>query len=259
MSDYLTKLFGLSGKVVLLTGGGGLLCGELARAFGRAGSSVCVLDLREHKAVAVADEIRADGGDAIALGLDVTDAKSWEATLAAVLARHRRVDVLVNGAGRNAPTPSLEVTLEEWRAIFAVNVEGTVLGCQTVGRHMLESGGGAILNISSASAAPPLSKAFAYSASKASVRSLTQSLARDWAPRGVRVNALRPGFFPTAWSREHFIDAARERAIHGHTAMGRYGEPHELVGAALWLSSDAASFVTGAEIAVDGGFSAMTI
>jgi NAD(P)-dependent dehydrogenase (short-subunit alcohol dehydrogenase family) len=259
MSDYLGKLFGLSGKVVLLTGGGGMLCSEMARAFARAGSRVCVLDVREHKATAVADEIRAAGGDALALALDVTDPNSWEAALAAVLERYGRVDVLINGAGRNAPTPSLDVTLDDWRAIFAVNVEGTLLGCQIVGRHLLEHGGGSILNISSASAAPPLSKAFAYSASKASVRSLTQSLARDWGTRGVRVNALRPGFFPTAWSREHFIDAARERAIHGHTAMGRYGEPHELVGAVLWLSSDAASFVTGAEIAIDGGFSAMTI
>lgn len=256
MADYLRSLFALEGKVVVVTGGGGHLCGELARGYASAGCKVAVLDLRAHKAEVVAAEI---GAGALALEMDVTDRGAWERALDAVIARFGRVDVLVNGAGMNAPMVALEAPLETWRAIFAVNVEGTLLGCQVVGRHLIEKGGGSILNVSSASAAPPLSKAFAYSASKAGVRSVTQSLAREWAPHGVRVNALRPGFFPTAWSREHFIDAARERAILGHTPMGRYGEPRELVGAALWLASDAASFVTGAEIAVDGGFSATTI
>jgi NAD(P)-dependent dehydrogenase (short-subunit alcohol dehydrogenase family) len=259
MADYLTRLFGLEGKVVALTGGGGHLCGELARGYARAGMRVAVLDLRLHKAEAVAEAIRAEGGEATALPLDVTDPAAWDGALAAMIARYGRVDVLVNGAGRNAPTPPLDITPDAWREIFAVNLEGTFLGCQAVGRHLLANGGGSILNISSASADPPLSRAFAYSASKAGVRNLTQNLAREWATRGVRVNALRPGFFPTAWSRENFIDEARARAILGHTPMGRYGEPHELVGAALWLASDAASFVTGAEIAVDGGFSAMTL
>lgn len=256
MADDPRTLFALEGKVVVVTGGGGHLCGELARGYAAAGCAVAVLDLRAHKAEAVAAEI---GERAIAIAMDVTDRGAWERALDAVVARFARVDVLVNGAGMNAPMVALEASLETWRAIFAVNVEGTLLGCQVVGRHLIERGGGSILNISSASAAPPLSKAFAYSASKAAVRSVTQSLAREWAPHGIRVNALRPGFFPTAWSREHFIDAARERAILGHTPMGRYGEPRELVGAALWLASDAASFVTGAEIAVDGGFSATTI
>lgn len=259
MAEYLTDLFALGGKVVLLTGGGGLLCGEMARGLARAGARVVVLDVRGEKAESVVAEIRASGGDATAETLDVTDASAWDAVVRRVRASHGRIDGLVNGAGCNAPMKALDVTLDEWRKIFSVNVEGTLLGCQAVGRVMIEQRRGAILNVSSASAAPPLSKAFAYSASKASVRSVTQSLAREWAREGVRVNALRPGFFPTAWSRTHFIDAAREQAIHAHTAMGRYGEAHELVGATLWLLSDAASFVTGAEIAVDGGFSAMTI
>ena len=124
---------------------------------------------------------------------------------------------------------------------------------------MLKQGNGSIINISSASAGPPLSKAFAYSVAKAGIKNLTQNLAREWAKKGVRVNALRPGFFPTEWSKKHFITQDREQAILGHTAMGRYGKPEELVGAVIWLASDAASFVTGAEIAVDGGFSAMSI
>ncbi|MFH0887308.1 MAG: SDR family oxidoreductase, partial [bacterium] len=165
----------------------------------------------------------------------------------------------INGAGINAPTPFMEISLEEWNKIIEVNLTGTMLGCQVFGAHMLKNKKGSIINISSASAGPPLSKAFTYSVTKAGVRNLTQNLAREWATSGVRVNALRPGFFPTEWSKKHFIDPAREKAILGHTAMGRYGEPKELVGAVLWLASDAASFVTGAEITVDGGFTAMTI
>lgn len=115
------------------------------------------------------------------------------------------------------------------------------------------------MNMSSASSGPPLSKAFAYSAAKSGIKNLTQNIAREWAKEGVRINALRPGFFPTEWSRKNFITKERESQILGHTAMGRYGEPHELVGATLWLASDGAKFVTGAEIAVDGGFSCMTI
>jgi NAD(P)-dependent dehydrogenase (short-subunit alcohol dehydrogenase family) len=127
------------------------------------------------------------------------------------------------------------------------------------GRHLVDQGRGSIINISSASSGPPLSKAFTYSVAKAAVKNLTQNLAREWGTSGVRVNALRPGFFPTEWSMKNFITAEREAAIHGHTAMRRYGTPSELVGAVLWLFSDASSFVTGAEIAVDGGFTAMTI
>jgi len=259
MPENPTDPFNLTGKVAALAGGGGHLCSEMAHGLAAAGAVVWVLDVRPHKAEAVAGAIRARGGQATAMQLDVTERSSWEAALRAMQERDGHVDVLVNGAGRNAPTPVLDVTLEEWRQIFAVNLEGTFLGCQVVGGHMLERGGGAIINISSASADPPLSKAFAYSASKAGVRNITQNLAREWAKHGVRVNALRPGFFPTSWSRENFIDEARAQAILGHTPMGRYGEPRELVGCVLWLASDAASFVTGAEIAVDGGFSAMTL
>jgi NAD(P)-dependent dehydrogenase (short-subunit alcohol dehydrogenase family) len=132
-------------------------------------------------------------------------------------------------------------------------------GCQVFGRHLVEQRSGSIINISSASSGPPLSKAFTYSAAKAAIRNLSQNLAREFAPFNVRVNALRPGFFPTEWSMKHFITKEREAAILGHTPMGRYGRPAELVGAVIWLFSDASSFVTGAEIEVDGGFTAMTI
>ena len=139
-----------------------------------------------------------------------------------------------------------------------MQLTGTMLGCQVYGAHLVAQRRGSIVNISSASAGPPLSKAFTYSVAKAGIKNLTQNLAREWGTLGVRVNALRPGFFPTEWSMKHFITAEREAAILGHTAMHRYGQPSELVGAVLWLFSDAASFVTGAEIAVDGGFSAFS-
>lgn len=258
-SSYLDELFGLEGKVAAVTGGGGHLCGEMARAFARAGAGVAVLDRDPAKADAVASQITDAGGEAIGLELDVVRKPAWESCLAAVLERWGRCDILVNGAGINAPTPYFEIPVEEWRSVIDSHVTGTMLGCQVFGMHMVERGSGSIINMSSASAGPPLSKAFAYSVAKAGVKNLTQNLGREWATRGVRVNAIRPGFFPTEWNMKHFIDADRAAAILGHTPMGRYGTPAELAGAAIWLASDASGFVTGSEVTVDGGFSCMTI
>ncbi len=259
MASFVEELFGISGQVAAVTGGGGHLCGEMARAFGKAGCKVVVLDLREEKAEAVANQIREAGGEAIGVQLDATRKESFEAALATAIDHYGKVDILVNGAGINSPKPFLELELSEWQAVIDSQITSTFLGCQTFGAHMLEHSKGSIINISSASAGPPLSKAFPYSVAKAGIKNLTQNLGREWAQQGVRVNAIRPGFFPTAWNRKNFITPDREAAILGHTAMGRYGEVEELVGALIWLASDAASFVTGAEIAVDGGFSAMTI
>lgn len=257
--SYLEELFRVEGKVAALTGAGGHLVGEMARGLARAGMKVAVLDARPAKADAVAAEIREAGGDALPLALDVRHREEFERALAAILERYGRLDCVLNGAGINAPTPFFDITLEEWHDIFHVQVTGTMLGCQVFGRHLVDQASGSIVNISSASSGPPLSKAFTYSAAKAAVKNLSQNLAREWAPYNVRVNALRPGFFPTEWSMKHFITKEREAAILGHTPMGRYGRPAELVGAVIWLFSDAASFVTGAEIEVDGGFTAMTI
>jgi len=195
----------------------------------------------------------------MSIAMDVSRKQDHLDALDATIKRFGRVDILVNGAGINGPTPFFEITLEEWHSILDSQVTGTFLGCQVFGRHMVDNGSGSIINISSASAGPPLSKAFSYSVAKAGIKNLTQNLGREWGRKGVRVNALRPGFFPTEWNRRNFITPDREKAILGHTPMARYGEPQELVGAVLWLASDAAGFVTGAEIAVDGGFSCMTI
>lgn len=259
MTDYLTAQFGLSGKVAVLTGAGGFLVGEMSRALGRADVKVVCLDARLEHAERTATEIRAEGGAAIALEVDVRERSHFERALAETLKAFGRLDCVLNGAGINAPTPFFDITVEEWNDIMAVQLTGTLLSCQVFGRHLVDQGSGSIINISSASAGPPLSRAFTYSVAKAGVKNLTQNIAREWGTLGVRVNALRPGFFPTEWSMKNFITPEREAAIFGHTAMKRYGTPSELVGAVLWLFSDAASFVTGAEIAVDGGFTAMTI
>lgn len=259
MDDHLTRLFGLHGKVAALTGAGGHLVSEISRALARAGMRVALLDRNVDSARRLADEIRAGGGEAIPVEVDVRKKDDFERALLSVLAAYDTLHCVLNGAGVNAPTPFFDISQEEWDDIIAVQLTGTMLSCQVFGRYLVERGRGSIVNISSAAAGPPLSKAFTYSVAKAGVKNLTQNLAREWAPRNVRVNSLRPGFFPTEWSMKNFITPEREAAILGHTPMRRYGRPEELVGAVLWLFSEAASFVTGAEITVDGGFSAMTI
>lgn len=260
MNSFLNKLFNLDGRVVVVTGAGGHICSEMARGFAQSGCSVALLDIRLEKANAVADQLRSEGCDKLmTFEIDVTKKEQHVLALDAVIKKFGTVDILVNGAGINGPTPFFDISLEEWHSIIDSQLTSTFLGCQVFGEHMVAMGKGSIINISSASASPPLSKAFTYSVSKAGIVNLTQNLGREWGAKGVRVNAVRPGFFPTDWNRKNFITAEREAAIIGHTPMCRFGQPNELLGATLWLASDAASFVTGAEIAVDGGFSCMTI
>jgi NAD(P)-dependent dehydrogenase (short-subunit alcohol dehydrogenase family) len=260
MNDFINRLFALEGKVAVVTGGGGYLCGEMSFGLARAGCDVAVIDLRQEKADSVAELIRNETGKkAISIGVDSSDKKGMQASLRQVVSKLGPVDILINGAGINAPTPFLDITLDEFYAVIGSQVTSTLVGCQVFGEHMLKNGTGSIINVSSASAGPPLSKAFVYSVAKAGIKNLTQNLGREWAPNGIRVNAIRPGFFPTGWNRKNFITAEREAAILGHTPMDRYGEVSELVGAIIYLASDASSFVTGSELIVDGGFSAMTV
>ena len=245
MKSYLNNLFNLEGKVAVVTGAGGHLCSEMARAFAKAGCSVAVLDLRIEKAKAIEDEIRTMGFDnVISLEIDVAKKDDHITALNAIIAKFGKIDILVNGAGINGATPFFEIDLKEWYAILDSQITGTFLGCQVFGEYMVNQGKGSIINVSSASAGPPLSKAFTYSVAKAGIKNLTQNLGREWGTKGVRVNAIRPGFLPTEWNRKNFITPEREAAILGHTPMARFGDPVELVGAILWLASDAASFVT---------------
>jgi len=260
LASYIENLFGLGGKVAAITGGGGYLCGEMARGLSKAGCKIAVMDIRYDKASFVANEIkRENGGEAIAIQVDATDKTSFQKSCETIVNKLGDVDILINGAGINSPTPFLEIELEEFNTVMSSQVTSTLLGCQVFGKHMLCKGSGSIINISSASAGPPLSKAFSYSIAKAGILNLTQNLGREWGTKGVRVNAVRPGFFPTEWNRKNFINKEREKAILGHTPMERYGEVVELVGGIIYLASDASSFVTGSELVIDGGFSAMTI
>ena len=254
-----SDLFDLNGQVAALTGASGYLVGTFSRAFGANGVKVALLDPDVNKGQSVADKIIERGGEAIVIKTDVSDFKSIQNAHDEIIDKWGKVDVLLNGANAHAPTPFMEIKEEEWNWILDIQFTGTMRCCQIFGETMLKQGSGSIINISSASAGPPLSKAFAYSAAKAAVKNFTQNLAREWATKGVRVNAIRPGFFPTQWSQENFLTEERTAAILGHTAMQRFGDPKELVGAILWLCSPSASFVTGAEVEVDGGFSAMTI
>lgn len=259
MTSFVENLFALKGKVAAVTGGGGYLCGEMARGLAQAGCKLAVMDIRLEKAYTVAQEIIALGGEAIGIEIDAADKDSFKSGLAKTIDAFGGADILINGAGINAPTPFLDIEIDEFQAVMNSQITSTLLGCQVFGEFMLAQGKGSIINISSASAGPPLSKAFTYSVAKAGIKNLTQNLGREWGTQGVRVNAVRPGFFPTEWNQKNFITPDREAAILGHTPMNRYGEVSELVGGVIYLASDASSFVTGSELTVDGGFSCMTV
>lgn len=259
--SYVNDLFSLDGKVAVAVGAGGVLAGAMADALAGAGARVAVLDLNAEMADRRAATIRQETGvDAFGMAVDATSEADLRAALGQVLGLWGRVDILLNAAGINSGTPFFEITEAEWERILAVNLKSMFLACQVFGRDMVERGdGGAVINISSASSGPPLSKVFTYSITKAGINNMTQFLAREWAPYRVRVNAIAPGFFPAEQNRK-LLTEERTASIMGHTPMNRFGEPAELGGAVVWLASEKASgFVTGSVVRVDGGFTAMTI
>ncbi|CAM2913858.1 SDR family oxidoreductase [Rariglobus hedericola] len=257
--DYLTSLFSLAGKVAVVIGGTGELCGAMAEGLAGAGAEVVLVGRNEEKASARLAKIHAAGGKAYFLPSEASDKAQLNNLLEAVLKRSGHVDIVVNGAGVNSPTPFLDITEEEFERIMDINVKGVFLGCQVFGKYLTERGqGGSIINLGSMSGLVPLSRVFTYSASKAAVHNLSKNLAREWAPKNVRVNILVPGFFPAEQNRK-VLTPERVASILGHTPAKRFGEAKELIGATLLLAGDAGSFITGAEIVVDGGYHAMTI
>ncbi len=255
------SLFSLDGKVAVVIGGAGVLAGAMAEGLARAGADIVIIYHRsQEKAEERVRRICALGRRALAVQADATRRPDLERALAATLEAFGQVDILINAAGINSATPFFEIEEEEWQRILDVNLKSVFLACQVFGKVMVESGrGGSVINISSASSGPPLSKVFTYSISKAGVNQLTQFLAREWAPYKVRVNAILPGFFPAEQNRR-LLTPERTAQIMNHTPMKRFGEPEELVGAAIYLASEkASSFVTGSVLRVDGGFLAMTI
>ena len=253
-------LFSLDGKVAVAIGAGGVLAGEMARGFAGAGADIVIVDLNLDAANARAEEVRHIGRKALACRADVSKKPDLQNALQATLDAFGRVDILLNAAGINSGTPFFEIEESEWERIIDVDLRSVFLACQVFGKAMVDSGrGGSIINISSVSSGPPLSKVFTYGVAKGGVNQITQFLARDLAPYRVRVNAIVPGFFPAEQNRK-LLTEERVSQIMTHTPMKRFGEPSELVGAAIYLASEkASSFVTGSTLRVDGGFLCMTI
>lgn len=259
-ADYLNDLFNLTGKVAVVIGGTGELCGAMAEGLAGAGAEVVVVGRNADKAAARLARIAAAGGKAWFVPAEATSRAELERLRDAVLAQSGRIDILINGAGVNSATPFLDIADEEYDRIVNVNQKSVFLACQVFGRHLVERGqGGSIINIGSMSAITPLSRVFTYSLTKAAVHNLSKNLAREWAPKGVRVNLIVPGFFPAEQNRK-VLTPERVAGILGHTPMKRFGEARELIGATLLLASNAAgSFITGEELVVDGGYASMTI
>ncbi len=260
MSSYLDQLFNLAGKVAVVVGGTGELCGAMAEGLAGAGAEVVIVGRNLEKAQAKLDKIAAAGGKAWFHAAEATSKAEVQGLLDAVLKRSGRADIMVNGAGVNSATPFFDITEEEFDRIVRVNLKGVFLGCQVFGKYLVERGqGGSIINLGSMSGVVPLSRVFTYSATKGAVHNLSLNLAREWAPHKVRVNVLVPGFFPAEQNKK-VLTPERVSHIMGHTPMKRFGEARELIGATLLLASDAAgSFITGEELIVDGGYHAMTI
>jgi NAD(P)-dependent dehydrogenase (short-subunit alcohol dehydrogenase family) len=259
-SDYLTSLYSLRGKVAVVIGGTGELCGAMAEGLAGAGAEVALVGRNEEKARAKLDRIHAAEGKGYFVSAEASEKASLQQLLQTVLGRSGRVDIVVNGAGVNSATPFFDIAEDEFERIVKINVKGVFLGCQIFGKYLVERGeGGSIINLGSMSGIVPLSRVFTYSATKAAVHNLSKNLAREWAPKRVRVNTLVPGFFPAEQNRK-VLTPERVASIMTHTPMKRFGEARELIGATLLLASDqAGGFITGSEIVVDGGYHAMTI
>lgn len=272
ISNYISQLYDVSGKVIAITGGGGMLGTAIATGLGRAGANIAILDIRPEAAERTAAAIVAEGGEALGVACDALDRDSVERALEQVKERFGTVYGLVNGAGGNRPAATtgadlsfFDLPTEAFRSVMDLNCLATWLPSQVFGREMAANGTGSIVNIASISGQRPMTRVPAYNAAKAAVINLTQWLAVYFSQEvgpGIRVNAIAPGFVLTEQNRYLLLDretgapTPRGQSIVTHTPLGRYGQPQELVGAALWLLSPASSYVHGATIVVDGGLTA---
>ena len=244
----------LSDRIAVVIGGTTGIGRALSLGLAEAGADVIASARRFEHVETVAAEIEKGRRRTLRIACDVTDRGSLEALLKAVLSAFAKVDILVNCAGRTTRTPTLETSEQEWNQILETNLTGTLRACQIFGRHMIERGYGRIINIASLTSFVAMHEVAAYAASKAAIASLTKSLAVEWAPHGVCVNAIAPGVYRTQLNR-HLLDGTeRGRELLERTPMKRFGKVEELAGAAVFLASEAASFVTGEILVVDGGF-----
>jgi NAD(P)-dependent dehydrogenase (short-subunit alcohol dehydrogenase family) len=267
------NLFELNGEIAVVIGGSGVLGGALAEGLAGAGARVAILDRNRENGEARVKKIIDAGGEAKFFMANAVERQSLARAHEEVGIALGAPTILLNAAGGNDPKVTVtadhafeQIALDDWRANFELNLAGgALLPCQEFGAAMAKRGKGSIINIASVSAHLPLSRVVTYSAAKAALLNLSQFLAREWASRGVRVNTITPGFFPAEQNRKLLFNedgspTERTKSILGHTPMGRFGEAHELVGAAIFLASPAASsFVTGMDLRVDGGFLSQTI
>jgi len=273
MTDISNNLFDLSGDTAVVIGGTGVLGGAMADALAAYGAKVAVLGRSEERGNAKVKQIESAGGTAMFHSVDALDPDSMVTARDAINDAFGSVSVLVSAAGGNHPKATLppgsnfcDLSRDAWNTVFDLNlVGGSLLPAQVFGETMVAEGKGSIINIASMAGMVPLSRVVAYSAAKAAVLNLTQFLAREWATKGVRVNAISPGFFPAEQNKALLFNddgsyTERGGQIIGHTPMARFGSSEELAGAVVWLASQrASSFVTGQNIVVDGGFISTTI
>ena len=248
------SLLELNGKTAVVIGGTSGIGRAIAHGLAEAGADVVPTSRRMEQVEAAATEIEERGRRSLRVISDVSNRASLQTVLDETIAAFGKVDILVNSAGRTKRAPTLDFSEEDWNAIMETNLTGTLRACQVFGRHMLERGYGRIINIASLSTFVALYEVAAYSDSKAAVASLTKSLAIEWASRGVCVNAIAPGVFRTALNQKLLDESERGREFQLRTPMRRFGKVEELAGAAVFLASDAASFVAGEVLTVDGGF-----
>ncbi len=249
-----TNIFSLEGKTAVVIGGTSGIGHTLSLGLADAGSDVIASARRQEHVDETATEIERRGRKTLRLCSDVCNRASLEQLLAASLQRFGKVDILINCAGTIKRTPTLTVPEEEWTDVVNTNLTGTLRACQIFGKHMLERGYGRIINIASLNSFVALNEVAAYAASKAGVVSLTRSLAVEWSKKGITANAIAPGVFRTALNADLLDSTPRGQELLMRTPIGRFGRTEELVGAAVYLCSDAASYVSGHTLVVDGGF-----
>lgn len=251
-----TRLFDLGGKVAIVTGAGRGLGQTMALALAAAGADVAVTSRTVAEIEAVRDEIRGLGRRSEAIACDVTDESSCEAMVAEVVQRMGKVDILLNNAGINIRKPILELSLAEFETVLNTNLKGYFLCARAAGRCLVAQGSGKVINVSSIMGRVALPTQTAYASSKGAIEQLTKVMALEWATSGVQVNAIAPTYFETELTRPLFEDPERNRFITERTPMGRWGQPHELAGAVIFLASAASDYVTGHTLVVDGGWTA---